>query len=386
MLKKVKLVNEYIKLTRDVETTDIGKFISQCQRSNLISELHKQDLDISSSMSKSKFTSELVEFIQDLSEQNKPFKEPDYKAFVRRLKNITIDSYDVYAELFGVKIRRNVISFGDFTIYDAYQSYRDIIEKYPKIGNDVYDVLKKMHITLVCISVNARDSDKAREIATEYFRRFEYTLFYYITPIRQSSTYVRLLHSLRLSSVKLMCVTDNFCYEYKSTPEGYTSLKLDSYVNVYKKASNPILWRLITKKRTEMTPIEKRLSLSIEWNGKANIEKNRNQALLLYCMAVETLVTLSKGNQTLQFKENTAFINGDKIEVRKDIVKRMGSIYDKRCRIVHGSDDGSDVSISDVDYIQKMVYNLVDRFTNLEPLCSFKSVEDLANWIAIEKC
>jgi hypothetical protein len=132
--------------------------------------------------------------------------------------------------------------------------------------------------------------------------------------------------------------------------------------------------------KTNRSSLEDRLLAAIQWAGRATVEERREEALLLFTVALESLVvnTDEKDQITQRFAIRGAHLIGKDFVSRKLIYKRLKELYRFRSAIVHS---GS-IKITDADRDTIAHFVRVAIFTMLvvKPFCEMTTVEEFHTW------
>jgi hypothetical protein len=132
--------------------------------------------------------------------------------------------------------------------------------------------------------------------------------------------------------------------------------------------------------KTNRSSLEDRLLTAIQWAGRATVEERREEALLLFTVALESLVVNAdeKDQITQRFAIRGAHLIGKDFVSRKLIYKRLKELYRFRSAIVHS---GS-IKIADADRDTIAHFVKVAIFTMLvvKPFCEMTTVEEFHTW------
>jgi hypothetical protein len=136
--------------------------------------------------------------------------------------------------------------------------------------------------------------------------------------------------------------------------------------------------------KTNRSSLEDRLLTAIQWAGRATVEERREEALLLFTVALESLVVNAdeKDQITQRFAIRGAHLIGKDFVSRKLIYKRLKELYRCRSAIVHS---GS-IKIADADRDTIAHFVRVAIFTMLvvKPFCDMTTVEEFHTWFEDE--
>jgi hypothetical protein len=106
------------------------------------------------------------------------------------------------------------------------------------------------------------------------------------------------------------------------------------------------------------TDLESRILKALSWAGRAAVETRRDEAFLLYAIALEALLTKpsSRSGVTDRLRLRVTRLLGLLPSTRKEIHDLMGHLYEIRSDLVHS---GSSTDLSDSDL--KSIRSLVNR-------------------------
>lgn len=126
--------------------------------------------------------------------------------------------------------------------------------------------------------------------------------------------------------------------------------------------------------------LEERILSAIGWAGRATIEQRREEALLLYVIALECL--LLKKDQTTEMRFRFAvrgahLLSNNSMEV-KHTFKKLLEVYDTRSKIVHSGN--TQVSFSELSRVRVFARDAILTVLTGAPFTTMASEDDLENW------
>ncbi len=128
------------------------------------------------------------------------------------------------------------------------------------------------------------------------------------------------------------------------------------------------------------TSLEDRLLSAIQWAGRATVEERREEAFLLFTVALESLVVSNEDKEqiTQRFAIRGAHLIGQHFASRKELYKRLKKLYGLRSAIVHS---GS-IKVTDADKgtIAYFVRAAIFTMLTLKPFTEMKTVEEFHSW------
>jgi hypothetical protein len=126
--------------------------------------------------------------------------------------------------------------------------------------------------------------------------------------------------------------------------------------------------------------LQEKLLSAIQWAGRATADSRKEEAFLLYAIALESLILAENEKDELLFRLRTriAHLLGKDIESKKKIYERVRDLYRIRSQIVHSGK--YQVTDSDLGQMRFLTKNCILRVLTEQPFVSFGSIDDLVNW------
>ena len=92
--------------------------------------------------------------------------------------------------------------------------------------------------------------------------------------------------------------------------------------------------KLLSHQRNDL---EEKLVAAFQWAGRATAEIRREEAFLLYAIALESIVLADSDpiELTYRLRVRIAHLLGNSPEARRNIFSKVGHLYDIRSKIVH---------------------------------------------------
>ena len=131
----------------------------------------------------------------------------------------------------------------------------------------------------------------------------------------------------------------------------------------------------------DRTSLEDRILSAFQWAGRATVEVRREEAFLLYMIALESLVLGGKAASeiTFQLRIKTGHLIKSRSEDRKTLLKRLGALYGIRSKIVHsGSFQVTDSELRETRQYTKQALLTVAIG---KPFRSMKTEEEFDGWL-----
>ncbi|HTC74454.1 MAG TPA: hypothetical protein VK684_02680 [Edaphobacter sp.] len=147
-------------------------------------------------------------------------------------------------------------------------------------------------------------------------------------------------------------------------------------------ATRPGFARISTLLRKESpTKLEDRILASVQWAGRAQVEPKREEAFMLFAIALESLL-LGKDVKTdiaYRLAVRCAHLGGGPaLDDKKRVIDQVQSLYDLRSRIVHsGSFVVSEEELTLIsEYAVSTLMIVIDR----EPFRGMTEIKELETW------
>jgi hypothetical protein len=134
---------------------------------------------------------------------------------------------------------------------------------------------------------------------------------------------------------------------------------------------------LLGKRRSEF---ENKLISSFQWAGRATVDLRREEAFLLYAIALESFVLAEGDHQELnyRFRLRVAHLIGKTIEARRDVFVEMRELYKIRSRIVHSDD--YQVTDANLRLMRQLTKGCLIRVCTSEDFTRMASAAELVQW------
>jgi hypothetical protein len=135
---------------------------------------------------------------------------------------------------------------------------------------------------------------------------------------------------------------------------------------------------LLNRKRNE---IENVLLASIRWAGRATASSRNEDALLLYVIALESLVLADQDPRELSYRLRlrTACLLGNELEARQEISKRISDLYTIRSNIVHNG--RYEVSDADLSSVKTIVQHAILHICHSEEFWKIQKRAEFGSWL-----
>jgi hypothetical protein len=151
------------------------------------------------------------------------------------------------------------------------------------------------------------------------------------------------------------------------------------------------LWELDTRRKLgfarltklladERNDLEEKIIASIQWAGRATAEIRKEEAFVLYAIALESMVLADQNPSELTYrlKVRTAHLLANKTESRRDVFSKIGHLYGIRSKIVHSG--RYQVTDADLALLRNITKAALIRICTGEEFMSMRTGKELGEW------
>lgn len=342
-----------------------------------MADLYGADKDIQATVSKKAFESKFIEFFKTDLKSKRPVDEKKTKAFFNELSSLQKQRFSVLRELFGATIDGGPVVLGPFTIY-RFSEHQHLIDS--KMHSDLEEFIwiPSAPAYVIEVSVTARSSEKALELADAMFARFESTMRFVIG----SSSEIWEVGVLRFSGLRYhqswAFAEDGSVQANASSKGAWNPLNLSDPYFIAANTWHSKIWEFLSDPRP--TELQRRILLAVDWLGQAHGESSRAVAFLKGAIALEIVFTHSEKtiiNASIlsQISESIALLIATEAGERRDVESRMKKLYAQRSAIAHSGD--SDVSERDLVELMMVGRSVIKRLITSHNLLAIKTVQEL---------
>lgn len=344
-----------------------------------IEKLYNINKSISETFSFIKFQDRVIELIRKLKIEKSQCNAENFNDIINDIIKIEMIEYEIFYPFYGAQINSDSLKFGDFTIYDKQKCKELLNEKHSAISDkDLYFEIIESDL-LISIKIEARESDKAFEIADKYCMSFENVFSYVLGDLSHDKRVG--IFNFRGFSTMGKIISSDLEMGFRGKNDVILSLNLDyNYLSCFNnnELGNDKVWFLITKK--DKSEIEKRLLNAIEWVGKAINDRDNSKSLIQFVFAIEGMLQYDEKifiNQSIvsQLADSLAFIITEDKEERKEMSRKFKDIYKKRSSIAHGSN--AKIDFEDLEEVFEITKNMIISFLTKNPFKEMKSMNNL---------
>jgi hypothetical protein len=339
---------------------------------------------VSGTLSKAKFTQLLVPTLQIKKKAAIDFTKGDCDVFWKSIEAIPIVEHRVLREVFGASFSNSTdpLNISCFTIYDWHR-HKSLITG-PHVTNDSWVWNESKHGLLAECKVQARDEQKALELADILFAKLESTIRFMIGHRTERFEFGILNYAgSRLSQHYLF--NDNHITAGNSRKGSIEAIPLDD--EYFSKPSQEFA-RLLGLLASQCNSLERRILRSVEWTAQALIDPNPASAFIKAATSLEVLFSATeKGVITpsimAQISESCAHILGSTPESCVHIEATVKRLYGIRSAVVHsGKDSVPEEDLATFIHIARSV--AIELLANSSYL-AIESIEKLHETLRIKK-
>lgn len=349
---------------------------------DLIEKLYQHSSAINETYTLKKFTEKFIEKFKDDFETNSTPDDEKINEFFNELKAEPLVEFYILREIFGITFASDIshIKFGDFTVYN-FQSHKEPIRK---LSNDnlekIFDNNEPQY--LVRYDAKARHFEKAIEIADEFLKRFEATLNF-CAGRRSDKIEIGIFNYLGWQNQSAHVFTKDGSVSQSFTSDGPTN-EADIDDPFFKDPNNGFdkIWKIISK--DDITEIESKIILSIDWIGQSTNKRSSTDAFLKAAIALEVLLTYNEKNPitpsiTYRLSESSAMILGKTVNDRIIIEKKIKSLYGQRSAIIHAGNHS--VNERDIFHMLSYVRAIIMELLTEPNLVKIKTTQALYEYL-----
>jgi hypothetical protein len=304
-----------------------------------------------------------------------------WKAIKAELLKAPIRKFQVLREIFGVSLdrRSEALQLGPFRLYN-FGAHREMLtnraDKVDFWGEPAPGYL-------IEVEVQARDTNRAYQLADVKFSRFETMMHFLLGGGRQTEIGILNYRGAKRERAYVFVEGKSGRNTYRAG--AVRDFQLDSEFFRHPPAGFARMWDLLGTSGSEL---EQRLMLALDWVGQSYAERARPTSFLKAAIALETLFTpkldeIITPSILSSLSESVAMLLADTAEKRTELDRLVKKLYGKRSSIAHeGSDD---VDLMELHEIQAISRGVVLKIFENEELNTLRSVKDLSTLIRQNK-
>ena len=342
------------------------------------------ETSVSGTLSKAKLTQLLVPTLQLKKKAASDFTKDDCDVFWKSIEAIPIVEHRVLREVFGASISNSSdpLNISCFTIYDWHR-HKSLITG-PHVTNDSWVWNESKHGLLAECKVQARDEQKALELADILFTKLESIIRFMIGHRTERFEFGILNYSGSRLSQHYMFNDEHFTAG-NARKGPMEAIPLD---DKYFSKPSPEFARLLGLLASQCNSLERRILRSVEWTAQALIDPSPASAFIKAATSLEVLFSATeKGVITpsimSQISESCAHILGTSPETCVDIEATVKRLYGIRSAVVHsGKDSVPEEDLATFIHIARSV--AIELLANSRYL-AIESIEKLHETLRIKK-
>lgn len=347
-----------------------------------VDEIWKMSPEVNRTISSKTIREKIIDILVDKANANLKINGSDVESFFLGLLAIEEQEFSVFSQIYGIYSEEVVpYSIKGFSIYEWPEQIESITNEYPHWRKNLESDVKFEDGYVIGVKINARESQRAQELADDKFIRFENTLTFIIADL---SRYIR-VGILNFDSEKhrITTVLSKKYFQVRSTSKNFfRRVKIESPHYTSDQTGMNAIWDVMFK--TNPNELERRAINSIEWIAKALSEPNYLKSMVEFVFAIEGLLQYndkepmqpSIGNQ---ISEYAAFILKDDYESRTKFISNFKELYNKRSRIAHGG--RIEITLKDLHSASDIARGLVFNLLTIDELKNIETIQGLKEWV-----
>ena len=247
------------------------------------------------------------------------------------------------------------------------------------LDNVAFEEMSKSN-AFVCVKVEARENEKAKELAYEKMKKIEAVMRFFAAAYGE-------VYDIGIFDFRGYNVDSAYIFSKENIGESshcsgrFCDIDWIDFYGKYKKYLDE-LFKLVFK--PSLNEMEKRILLAVTFCSRATFDRENAVGFLEAMMAIEALLQAnSEGivtpSITYQITEYCAFLLNSKLEGRKRLDKIIRNMYTIRSKISHGKQDA--IEKSDYEQLWYIATHLIVLFLSDEKLKNMKNFTELQDHI-----
>jgi len=348
---------------------------------NTLDKLYTFNKKISSTVSIDSFQKKLINLIRKVRDSKTRCLESDFKNLINSLLEDPLFESDVFFNIYGAKMTKEVIKLGAYTIYNYPLAYNNLKKLYSDHKLEMFLPKGKGADIKLCVKVKSRDNSKAYELAGILASSFESVINYMISDLRHIH-YISVLNLRSINSDRTIIINDYTIGQRNEALKYSEETELDDEYFKSSKNGNKRIWDLLEKE--SKSKFERRIIQAIEWIGKGLIERDIVKRYVQFVFSIESMLKFDEKQMitpsiTSQISEWLAFMIEENAKKRKEVETKVKAVYGLRSSIVHGSSNM--VEKKDLYEAYEIAILMMNAILTKEPFCNVKTMEDLKTTI-----
>ncbi|MFZ0533234.1 MAG: hypothetical protein WAM09_08640 [Anaerolineales bacterium] len=308
--------------------------------------------------------------------------------------------FNIYYPVENLEIDNSPLIIGNvtFCIFDKkelrkfYSTISDSLqEKEKSIRMSLFDDLQNdalFNRPVAFINVEAVDSDAAKVIAHDELQKTLDVINFFVDLVFGKGVFVYIPGNCNKTLITVPMIIDGekggfAIMNERSQP--LFPLNLNQFVEKCRQRNLGLIRAGELLKSTK-NKFEERLFAAISWAGRATIEIQKEQAFLLYAIALETIILCDNDRDELNYRLTLRLAHligkepneGEEPILRKKVVKKAKDLYIARSQIVHtGNYHVTDAELYEIRQMTKLS---ILHILNLDPFISIQNTDELREW------
>jgi Apea-like HEPN len=352
---------------------------------SVVNDLLNSIPGVSSTLSTKKFLGQLIPKIRDKKISNSSFNQSESDSFQQQLLDIPAQSFRVLRPIHGIALPEDgdPIKIGDFTVY-ASRHLREMARASPNLFV-IWRSRNSEEAFIECV-VEARDTDRAVDLADVLFYRLELMIRFFIGR-RTTRFEIGILNYIgpQLRDQIVLSEGGRAMSEGGAWQGALSKIPLGD--PFFCKPSPPFarLLRLISQKNNQL---EMHVVRCAEWTAQAMGDPNPASAFVKAAIALEVLFSATeKGVITpsimAQIAESCAFLLANAVTEALEVESKVKRLYSIRSAVVHSGKDS--VAEADLDAFIQICRRVIIVLLSEEEFAEIDTMAKLADYFKRHK-
>ncbi|MBD1872056.1 hypothetical protein H6F75_01045 [Nodosilinea sp. FACHB-131] len=303
--------------------------------------------------------------------------------------------YRCFIPVCGIKEKGLPFSIGqvEFTVFDdlLVNQFKEIVAKHTIQKNFKWEGLKedidRSFYKKICslVVVEAKDYEAAQVIAIKKLRRVLDILNFFsaLTPFNPNAlTYLPGDLEPYLFETIILNEADGASYNTASKKVGpLQELEISRIVESDKNNDIGFNYIISILQKNNLNSFEKALITAIQWAGRAIVSNRREEAFLLYAIALESIILVDNPNAELSYRLRTRVTHliAKKPENRNEVANTVKELYNSRSKLVH--DGKYEITDLEIDSMKSISIRCLKRLS-IDPLFQKMTSPDMfSDWL-----
>lgn len=302
---------------------------------------------------------------------------------------LPVETWAVYRPVYEAYLSEGPLELGPLTIEPWNE--KEAVAKYPRLAKSNRKLWQSNPEVVARVEVNAREHERALELADELFRPAD-DILRFTQDARGQMAPATLFHdeAKNLTEAVLVSPTrDERNIQHKR-------FKVGAHVTKGRVADpargHDWLWSLIGKH--PQSKLEEKVMTAVRWAAQAEHDPDPSRAIVMYTFAFEALLQQRSGfvtpSITAHISEMLAFLIVEptldvdaRREARLNVESEFQGIYKNRSGVAHGGE-----TMLDWDQVEKprdMLHRLITRIAKDPDMRTMSDTDKLVAWVKAKK-